>query len=245
MDSPETVQWGAGNGRRGQALVELALIFPVMLLLLLGALDLGRVFYANITITSAAKEAALRASSGAPDAAAVAANESRGGFVTVLSTNVTTTYSDATNRCSSSAAFGATVTATVTAPFQVITPYIGAFLGGQTKTLRAVATANCAVAPAAVIAAPVPCVPPTISFVGSPLSGNRPLSVAFTATSSGTPLSWAWVFGDGNTSTAQNPSNNYNANGNSNKKYDVSLTVTTAPSCSTTLTKATYINTNP
>ena len=46
----------------GQALVELALIVPIMLALLLGALDLGRVFYANITITSAAKEAALRAS---------------------------------------------------------------------------------------------------------------------------------------------------------------------------------------
>ena len=33
----------------GQALVELALILPIMLFLLLGALDLGRVFYANIT----------------------------------------------------------------------------------------------------------------------------------------------------------------------------------------------------
>ena len=106
-----------------------------MLFLLLGALDLGRVFYANITVSSAAKEAALRASEGHPDGATAAVRESEGGFVVIDARNVTTVYSDSTNQCSDTASFGATVTATVTAPFAAITPYVGAVVGGQTVTL--------------------------------------------------------------------------------------------------------------
>ena len=97
--------------RRGQALVELAIILPVMLFLLLGALDLGRVFYANITVENAAKEAALRASDGNNDWAAAAVNESRGGFVQITAGSVAIQFSDAVNRCDergNPAAFGHT-----------------------------------------------------------------------------------------------------------------------------------------
>ena len=44
---------------RGQSLVELALITPLMLLLLLAAIDLGRLFYAQITIANSAREGAM------------------------------------------------------------------------------------------------------------------------------------------------------------------------------------------
>src|SRR5213593_3478967 len=47
---------------RGQSLVELGLILPVLLLFLAGALDLGRIFYAHITVRNAAREGALQAS---------------------------------------------------------------------------------------------------------------------------------------------------------------------------------------
>ena len=89
-DAPRLLERAGFHDRpsRGQALVELALVIPVMLLLLLGALDLGRVFYSKITVESAAKEAALLASTGGTDPAAAAVAEARGSFVTVTSGNV-------------------------------------------------------------------------------------------------------------------------------------------------------------
>jgi len=44
--------------RRGQTLVEFALILPIFLLILLGLFDLGRAIYAYSTISNASREAA-------------------------------------------------------------------------------------------------------------------------------------------------------------------------------------------
>ena len=49
----------ANTRSRGQALVELALIAPVMLLLLGGAVDLGRLFYSQVTIADSAREGVM------------------------------------------------------------------------------------------------------------------------------------------------------------------------------------------
>jgi hypothetical protein len=43
---------------RGQEAVEFALLLPLLLLVLIGILDLGRLFHAAITITNAAREGA-------------------------------------------------------------------------------------------------------------------------------------------------------------------------------------------
>lgn len=43
---------------RAQALVEIALLLPVLLLLTLGALDFGRLFFTKIILTNAAREGA-------------------------------------------------------------------------------------------------------------------------------------------------------------------------------------------
>jgi Flp pilus assembly protein TadG len=45
--------------RRGQSLVELALVMPVLALILLGAVDLSRVFIAYTRLTNAVREGAL------------------------------------------------------------------------------------------------------------------------------------------------------------------------------------------
>lgn len=65
--------------------------------------------------------------------------------------------------------------------------------------------------------------PPVANFTGSPLSGEYPLLVSFTdTTTNGTPTTWNWTFGDGETSTDQNPHHTYDAIG----VYTVSLNVT-------------------
>jgi PKD repeat protein len=82
-----------------------------------------------------------------------------------------------------------------------------------------------------------PATPPSASFSGTPTSGQAPLTVSFTDTSSGSPTSWSWSFGDGGTSTNQNPSHSYAAAGT----YTVSLTVANSGGTDTA-TLADYIN---
>src|ERR1700704_3810842 len=44
--------------QKGQAIVETALLLPILMLLVMGTADLGRVFYYSIAVTNAAREAA-------------------------------------------------------------------------------------------------------------------------------------------------------------------------------------------
>ena len=46
------------KNHHGQSLVEFALILPLLLMLVLGALDFGRLFYTKIILTNAAREGA-------------------------------------------------------------------------------------------------------------------------------------------------------------------------------------------
>jgi PKD repeat protein len=68
--------------------------------------------------------------------------------------------------------------------------------------------------------------PPVANFTATPLSGQQPLTVNFTDTSTGSPTSWAWDFtNNGSTdSTLQNPSYVYSNAGT----YSVKLTATNA-----------------
>ena len=54
---------------------------------------------------------------------------------------------------------------------------------------------------------------PVADFTANKTSGNVPLAVQFTDTSSGGPTSWNWSFGDGTFSTAENPIHLYSFNG--------------------------------
>ncbi|WP_277749825.1 PKD domain-containing protein [Methanoculleus taiwanensis] len=69
----------------------------------------------------------------------------------------------------------------------------------------------------------------TASFSASPTSGEVPLDVQFTDSSSGSPTSWLWDFGDGTTSDEQNPVHTYTEVGT----YTVSLTATDGSESST------------
>lgn len=52
------IQHGTAREERGQSLVEFALVLPLLLVLLLGLADFGRVFAAGITMEAAARNAA-------------------------------------------------------------------------------------------------------------------------------------------------------------------------------------------
>jgi PKD repeat protein len=51
--------------------------------------------------------------------------------------------------------------------------------------------------------------PPEADFSASPTSGEQPLKVTFTDSSTNEPTGWTWDFGDGQTSTEQSPTHEY------------------------------------
>ncbi len=79
---------------------------------------------------------------------------------------------------------------------------------------------------------------PVASFNSNVTSGNAPLNIAFTDTSTSIPTSWNWSFGDGTTNaTVKNPTHTYSAPGN----YTVALTVSNSAGSNTTI-KPSYVN---
>jgi PKD repeat protein len=78
------------------------------------------------------------------------------------------------------------------------------------------------------------------NFTASPLSGQAPLEVAFTNTSTGDYAISVWDFGDGDTSTEANPTHTYRNAGN----YTVALTIN-GPGGTDTLTRTDYIEVSP
>lgn len=58
-----------GKEERGQALTEMALVLPLLLLLIFGVTEMGRVGYAYISVNNAARAGARVASVGGDDAA--------------------------------------------------------------------------------------------------------------------------------------------------------------------------------
>ncbi len=82
---------------------------------------------------------------------------------------------------------------------------------------------------------------PLADFVGTPITGDGPLTVQFTDKSFGNITGWLWDFGDGATSTEQNPSHTYMYRNTGD--FTVSLTVQN-PGGSHTKTKTNYIHLN-
>lgn len=119
-----------GWRERGQALTELALVTPLLLFLLLAAVDVGRLFYTYIGVQNAAREGAAYgslhptwwASSGTnahadPANVTYAARQELGGDAS-LSVSVSCSASCA----STTAAVGNTISVTATHPFSFLVP---------------------------------------------------------------------------------------------------------------------------
>jgi len=87
------------KGVRGQSLIEFAICLPVLILILLGVLDLGRVFHAYVVITNAAREGAYYGSMHPDDHAGIITrviSEAQDSGVTLSAANVAITGSTQT-----------------------------------------------------------------------------------------------------------------------------------------------------
>jgi Flp pilus assembly protein TadG len=237
----------ADRRSRGQSLVEMALVLPVLLVLLAAALDLGRVFYSTITLNNAAREGAMAAADApgsyqAGQPCDTTTNlvicrvqlEAKGSAVAIQPTDISLDCS--IPGCPAQA--GSTVTVGVSGTFNLLTPLLSGIFGGTTIDLSSSATAQVAYLPAFTAATPPPV--PSVAFTAVNVTGPAPLTVTFTDQSTGSPIAWVWDFGDGNTSNEQNPVHTYTTDGS----YDVTLTVVNSAD-SSSLTKTGYIVVDP
>ncbi|MGC8947110.1 MAG: TadE/TadG family type IV pilus assembly protein [Anaerolineae bacterium] len=126
---------GAQTGKqRGQSLVEFALVLPLLILLLGGVLELGRIFFAYVAVTDAAAEGATYASiypRASVQQITERAQAASGGLIQLDPSMIRVDRPALTA--------GAPITVTVTYPFQLVTPLLGDIVPGRTIPLRATA----------------------------------------------------------------------------------------------------------
>lgn len=102
-----------GRGQEGAALVEFALVVPILLILVFGIIDFGLYFYNDLQLTQVARDAARYASVGEVAGASAAI-----GNATLVSTTITAQSIDA-------ASPGQQATVTLVGSYQPVTPLLG------------------------------------------------------------------------------------------------------------------------
>ncbi|MFP5112714.1 TadE/TadG family type IV pilus assembly protein [Bacillaceae bacterium C204] len=115
------------KSEKGQSLVEFALIVPLLIILLFGIIDFGRIFHVYLTIDHAGREAARAASIGKDDTTVIntAVNDAASIGLTAGRVGVSP---------SGSRASGTNVTITINYPIDFLTPVIGNIVGPITLT---------------------------------------------------------------------------------------------------------------
>lgn len=169
------------SARAGQALVEFALVLPVMILILLVAIDFGRLFFSYVQITNAAREGAAYGISSPNDSSGIDArarqetnvqSQSQGSAGAIT---VTTTCSPEACATAQTSATRNVVTVTVSQPFTFLTPVIGGVVG--TLTLKSSAS-SVALGQAGVPITPPPCIPVPDVTGQAPTAANTTLIAA-------------------------------------------------------------------
>jgi hypothetical protein len=189
---------------RGQSLVEFALILPVFMLFFAAVLDLGRIASAQIAISGAAREGVFQAAKppldfdstrgcpadGLTNVVYCRIKLESGGGVTIAPSDVAVTCVPV----DCSAGLGHNVTVRVTGHFQLFTPLMAVFFGGNTNvSFSGSSTANIETLPvvgnsAAPTASPSPSPSPSGSASPSASPSATPItctlpSAGFTYTS--------------------------------------------------------------
>jgi Flp pilus assembly protein TadG len=121
----------------GQSLVEFALLLPILLLILAGVLDLGRMFYSYVAVTDAAAEGASYAAIYPNDTTGILdrVQSASGGLVVIDRSLVSVS-------CPScpTIATGDRITVTVVYSYTLATPFISAIVPGGALMLNAVSS---------------------------------------------------------------------------------------------------------
>lgn len=113
------------KNEKGQSMVEFAIIFPILILILVGIIEFGFMFSGYLTLTNASRETARSISLGANDASAIQrANDS---IVNLDQTHLIVTISPV----ESLRAQGDLVTVTLTYNYEFLTPFMEAILGNH------------------------------------------------------------------------------------------------------------------
>lgn len=113
---------------RGQALVEFALVLPILLLLILGVIDFSRLITTKIVLTNAAREGASFISRNPDEYEGTIPSENTVDVINQEAQNITIVEDDIHPDCSNDCEFGDTITVTVTYGVDLI-------FGGLIQTL--------------------------------------------------------------------------------------------------------------
>jgi PKD repeat protein len=196
----------------GQSLVEFALIVPVLLLLLLIAIDFGRVYLGWINLQQMTRVAANYAAENASawdtpqdtavlaayqelvenDAAAINCEPQRNGSGNLPGP----AFIDG------NFALGSRLQVQISCQFRILTPIISSIVGDSSDELLLTASITYPIREGAVSdvlggGGPVVVTPPEAEFFGTPQSGYEPLLVNLTDLSQNGPTAWVWNFGNG------------------------------------------------
>lgn len=201
----------------GQGAVEFALVLPVLLLLLLIAVDFGRLFFTYVQLNNGAREAAAYAAANLTTDPVALASVAQGETNTqaqqgqgAMSASAACVDASGNPIACATAGGGAgpgnQVVVSVSEPFAFFTPLIGNFWPGGLKLATSATAAVLGYAPAGGGTPPGACTTsPTPSFTWSTPDTAHPDYVSFDATAS-TPLpgsgpcgiiGYYWDFGDG------------------------------------------------
>lgn len=123
------------RGEKGQNLIEFALILPVLLIILAGVLDLGRLYFAYVAVTDAAAEGVAYAAIHPDDTEGVVdrAQDASGGLIEIDEGLVEVDLPP-------TVASGAPISVTVSYTFTLATPFMNVIVPDGVLMLRAIAT---------------------------------------------------------------------------------------------------------
>jgi Flp pilus assembly protein TadG len=129
-----------GRSSRGQGIVEFAIIAPLLILIVLGTIDFGRVLFSWIEVQNASREATAYAISNPTDTAGIAVHarqetsvqKQTGEGALVITTTCNRSDTKAVVPCNALVVtgLGSTVTVSVSEPFTFFTPIISQLFSG-------------------------------------------------------------------------------------------------------------------